>query len=584
MEKRCLRLWLLFGLFALGLLSVLIHTMPLLKYHIWGSDSGEYYTIAERFIETKGNRDFTYNGWGVAYKEFPGMYYVIDEYHLISGVSLFECLRLVIPSIMFIAALLVYIIGKEITSRREIGILGAFILVLSFPHTYATSHTMAGSLAEIPMLLFLTILFVFYGRGNHRLPGLYLPYILPYIVTFVLSATAVVITHHLTTFILATILLALPFFRIIIKIHNTGRKPMIESVLFIFVSWLAFTYWLFFTEKFRDKILLSDIGIPRYMVVILAYLTPLLLAYIIVFTDKYTPVIGLQKKTLKARAVRFTILITVLLMFAYVTAVYGFPGTYINIPPYAVMYLIPLCVVVAFVPQGPSYIDLEAEGPSLLSMTLGILCLFGISYILFPTIVIPYRLGQYIMIPVAVLAATGIIYFNREIYMEQGGLVFITIAITTTLALGTLAPTVYPPKEIMGGFEEGIPWNEFLGVYWIKHNTPKNSGIASDHRMSSMIYGFAHRNATWDYADKIFHSSIEAEYYRQINSCKYPMGNARVDYVYLSDTIKEGVALLQWEPARDMRPEAIEKFNKYPFIKVYDDGYNSVYSVTFDYS
>ena len=117
-------------------------------------------------------------------------------------------------------------------------------------------------------------------------------------------------------------------------------------------------------------------------------------------------------------------------------------------------------------------------------------------------------------------------------------------------------------------------------VFWVKENLP-GATIASDHRLSSMLFGFADTFPSWEYAPTLFHSNFfNNESKDELLSCKTPSGEKRIDYVFVDKTMKEkGVALSQYENAEPMSKESIEKFNHAPFVKIYDNGYVQIYRI-----
>ena len=94
-----------------------------------------------------------------------------------------------------------------------------------------------------------------------------------------------------------------------------------------------------------------------------------------------------------------------------------------------------------------------------------------------------------------------------------------------------------------------------------------------------MVFGFAGLNATWDGAGKTLHAPSYAESRDEIAGLDTPSGEKPIDYIFLDDDIKEGVALLQWENAEPMSQEAQEKFEEAPFIKLYEAEGVEIYGI-----
>jgi hypothetical protein len=92
---------------------------------------------------------------------------------------------------------------------------------------------------------------------------------------------------------------------------------------------------------------------------------------------------------------------------------------------------------------------------------------------------------------------------------------------------------------------------------------PPGSVVAADHRISSLLFGIEHRNATFDFAYETYHAETVAQAaieMRNISIPEQPQG-ACVTYVFLSPVIRQGVILVQWENAAPMSAAAQAKFN-----------------------
>ena len=117
------------------------------------------------------------------------------------------------------------------------------------------------------------------------------------------------------------------------------------------------------------------------------------------------------------------------------------------------------------------------------------------------------------------------------------------------------------------------------GVLWAGEHLESGATVASDHRMSSMIFGFGDLNATWDAGENTLHGETYDEFQEEVASLKVPSGTKPINYVLLDDDIKEGAALLQWENARPMSQKAKDKFQKWPFIKLYEADGVEIYGI-----
>jgi hypothetical protein len=118
----------------------------------------------------------------------------------------------------------------------------------------------------------------------------------------------------------------------------------------------------------------------------------------------------------------------------------------------------------------------------------------------------------------------------------------------------------------MGGFQEGTTNAELGCVLWTQQVEP-GALIVSDHRLSSLAFGLGERNASWENgADVITATGV-------VRKVATPAaGTQPVGYVLLSDEVRRGVTLLQWEAAQPLSAEAAAKFGGENYPVIYDSG------------
>ncbi len=99
--------------------------------------------------------------------------------------------------------------------------------------------------------------------------------------------------------------------------------------------------------------------------------------------------------------------------------------------------------------------------------------------------------------------------------------------------------------------------------------------VVSDHHGSSTVFGFGGINATWDRTRTPFTDPVwDPADFLGIES---PSGVKNGTYVWIDRDMEAGVRLTPWETAAPMDPAVIAKFDKAPFIKVFDNGYARLY-------
>ncbi|UCF08834.1 MAG: hypothetical protein JSW28_03855, partial [Thermoplasmata archaeon] len=228
---------------------------------------------------------------------------------------------------------------------------------------------------------------------------------------------------------------------------------------------------------------------------------------------------------------------------------------------------------------GPGYARFFRHGPSLVGWMVALLLSAFLGIITSSHVLLPYRHTQYLIPPLALLGGLGLVMLFTTAELEVKWSKRMLGAIVIACLLGLTAVTAYPPREVMGGFQEGTGPEDMQAVFWAREALPGDATIASDHRMSSMLFGFAELNATWDAAEKTFHSPTYDECRDEIEGVDTPSGGKPIDYILLDDDIKEGVALLQWQNAEPMSQGAQEKFGRWPFVKVYEADGVEVYGM-----
>ena len=141
--------------------GVFIRLVPptTMGFHIWGSDSGEYYSIIESMVG-KGRVPVDYEGWGFAYPFFYGFEVLVAALKLLSGFDILPLMVFVIPSLAALLVIPVFFITREVFHDNRVAILAALFVSVSPSGIFTTSHPMPGGLADIFGLL----VFFFYLR------------------------------------------------------------------------------------------------------------------------------------------------------------------------------------------------------------------------------------------------------------------------------------------------------------------------------------------------------------------------------------------------------------------------------------
>ena len=96
---------------------------------------------------------------------------------------------------------------------------------------------------------------------------------------------------------------------------------------------------------------------------------------------------------------------------------------------------------------------------------------------------------------------------------------------------------------------------------------------------STTLFGFGGANGTWDTAQDTLLADTFEEARDEMEEVDAPSGKKRVDFVAYDGDMEKGVMLYPWNPAPVPSTEAVDKFDKAPFMKLFDNGYSRLYYV-----
>lgn len=556
--------WTIFALLSVFLLGLIMRVLPLFHYAIWGSDTGEYYFLTKFLIENH-YISFDYSGWGFGYPYFPGMFVLTGSVGLL-GFNLLDTLRILTPVISSLSIILIFFITKNIFKDNRIGIVSALLFAVAIPHVFTTSHPMPGSLGDF-LLLFCVLLFIKMYENKKFLPLLFL------------SASALIVTHHLSSYFLFISILFFVFMREILQKNSDKKKLMIE------ISFLGFLFagmmiqWLWVAKPF-EKIIYDAFKIQPLILVLLSCLVFSVLPVIVFLRRKLSWEYKSKSTTYRGMLIKYYAAIAASFPILMIAVFVKVPGTTITIDRSSIILFTPAIILFSFCCMGTGFSDEYKNGDFIFYWLAAIAVSMLVGIGSNNTVLIPYRHLEYIIVPVSIFAGAGIVKFYDMCKRNNLKKAFFAFSFAFLLIIAPFS--CYPPTNVLGGFDEGTDYRDMEAVFWVKENLP-NAAIASDHRMSSMLFGFANTSPSWENAPKVFHSSSFNESKNELLNCEIPSGEKRIDYVFIDKTMKEsGVALTQYENAEPMSKESIEKFNHAPFMKIYDNGYVQIYRINWN--
>lgn len=548
-----------FALLAVVLAGTWIRLSPLQTSLYWGSDIGEYFFLL-RSLASTGRMPLPYLGWGSTYPYFPGMFYVQGAFAGLGGVGLSAVLDLVVPILGALAVLPMFLVAADVSRSDRVGLFAAAFLAAVMPHVYPTSHTAPATLGDLLVIAGLA-LFVRLGRdGRVAVP-------------LVLTTLALILTHHLSTYFLILMVLGTIVLRGLVRPLRASPGLLREIAYAAFLLTATFAFWFGYAATFREYII-TDVNVDPWWLVLVAFGGILVLAAALVLARRraswrYRPAYPDLRHSRRV----YVAALLFLLAFAGYAALVGIPGTGITVSPIVILEFIPFFVLAALASSGRKFYDFLRGGlaPTAWFASVGASSLLGI--VIATQVLIPYRHGEYLMIPIALMGGLGLARLVGLRGLKSRARL-LAIAIVGVLFAGNLAVAI-PPPSIVANWNEGIGAQALDAAYWARGDV--QGLVLADHTASTILFGFGGVNGTWDTTGTPFFATTFAEAEAGLVNVRAPSGMRNVSYVFVDRVEQTGVQLRPWEPAQPMPSATLTMLSGAPFIKVFDSGYSQVY-------
>jgi hypothetical protein len=177
------------------------------------------------------------------------------------------------------------------------------------------------------------------------------------------------------------------------------------------------------------------------------------------------------------------------------------------------------------------------------------------------------------------LVAVGLGRWIARARDRAGRPALIAGASVALLLLAANAAIIYPPQSDFGGFQEGLTYQDQALWLWGGIGLPAHAAVASDHRLSSMLFGFDGLAATWSSTPGLFIGTSWANASAELHSSKAPNQARVIDAVAVDAVMHSGVALIPSDLAFPLTPQAVAWLGAPPFIPLYENGAQVVYGV-----
>jgi hypothetical protein len=581
---------------GLALILVFLALEPYLSYALFGSDTGEYFRLTTALLSSGTlPHGAAYAGWGTAYPDFPGIYLLAGAGAGALGIDAFSALTVIIPVVAVLSVFPLFLLFRRIYPNDTVALLGAAFASVAMPRLFSIAHPAPLALGDFLCVAMLWLLVE--GRHDARW---YLP--------LALTGGALVVTHHLSSYFFAISALGGILF---LELWRPGlwsrRFPTRELVFLAGFLTATFAFWFYGTTSFVGKVLLPSLGAGAYVgfaaFEALALLAVVATGFIIRWRRGRQRSARVWVRLPTDRSVVRDALALAVVIFGAISIVLfvPVPGTGQTTIGPAILWFAPILGIGILCAGSRRVLTPSRLGPFALTWT-GALGASAGALIAVSTVggalhlqdatslaatLSPSRHVEYILIPVGLLVAVGaarLVVCARD---RGGRRAFLAAALGVVVLFAANAAIVYPPQADFGGFEEGLTHEDAALWLWVGIAAPPSYAVASDHRLSSMIFGFDGNAATWVTTPALFNGKASAwpTAVSELRNAQVPTSDRMhpIDLVAVDSVMYTGVALDPSQPALPLSGAAIAWFGGLPFVLLYENGQNVVYLVDGSY-
>jgi hypothetical protein len=572
--------------FLLSLTTFLLFVLlaPGLSFVLFGSDTGEYARLTATLISTGhlpvgGALSGGYTGWGFAYPDFPGIFVVGGAVAQSFGVEAASALAVSIPAVAALAVVPLFLLFRRIVPSETIALLGAGFATVALPRAFELAHPAPVALGD-----FLAVGGLWMWVESRR-DARWLAALVP-------VSGALIMTHHLSTYFFLVSawggLLVLELYR---PRAWSRRFPLRELVFASAVAAATVLYWFEYAVDFRGVWAPALSALPDGLRWFGTSPIPALASIAVAALATGLLVHARRRRTFRwDREVRsatdFGIArdaagLSLILAAGLVTLVFvPLPPTGQRIDPLLLVLYLPYLVLIPFTAASRRRTTVSRLAPLALAWltALGASAIVGIATA--SAVLLPSRHAEFIVIPVGLLIAVGIGATTARWGNPARRRTLATAGCVAVAALALNAAIVYPPPSLFGGFQEGYTAGDAALWMWAGSALAPGTGVASDHRLSSTLFGFAGANATWQSTPALFVGTNGSAAALELCGSAHPRAVGPLRAVAVDETMRStGVALDPAQPAPPMSGPARTWLSQPPFLPLYENGGETVYWV-----
>ncbi len=580
-----------FLLAGLAVLLVALALEPNLGYAAFGSDTGEYYYLTHQLVLTGGlPHGAAYGGWGTAYPDFPGIFLLAGAGAQAMSLGAFSALTVIIPAVAVLSVLPLFLLFRRLIPNDHIALLASALASVAMPRIFSLAHPAPLALGDLLAVSALWMLVE--SRHDAR-----------WFVLLVPTSAALIVTHHLSSYFFAIGALG---GIVLLELWRPGlwsrRFPSREFAFLAGFLTATFGFWFYGTTEFVAKVLLPGLGFSAGVGFVSFEALGLLVVAgcaAVVRARRARRPSGrawVRVPTDRSLVRDLVAIVAVVFAAAALLLVVPLPGTTQVTKPAALLWFAPVLALGALCAGSRRALTPSRLGPFALAwlgalglsaaVMLGFAILgssvrsLGVLADLASTLA-PDRHVEYLMIPIALLVAVGAARLVARAGDAGGRRALVAASVAVVLLVGANAAIAYPPQADFGGFEEGLTHGDAALWMWVGLAIPPGATVASDHRLSSFLFGFDGLRATWVTTPDLFTGSSWAEARAELNASGVPNPalSAPIDFVAIDAVMYTGVALNPSDLALPLSPAAIAWFGCPAFVPVYENGAQVVYLV-----
>lgn len=569
--QRTTFVWLL----ATACVLVFLALEPLLSFSLFGSDTGEYYVLTATLVSTGhfAAQYPVYQGWGTGYPDFPGMFALVGAVAGSLDTNVLSSLIYTVPILGALSIFPVFLLFRKLFRHDLVALLGAAFAGVAMPRMFILAHPAPQALGDLFVVAALWMYVE--GRTDRRW---YLP--------LALTSGALIVTHHLSSyfFLLAALgaLFLLELWRPGSWSHRFPTRELVYSGSFVLA---LLGYWFYYAPGFLTTSLgisfLRSLPPPAFITGGLAAVA--VLGALIYLRRARAPKLGGHARfpTDRSVLIEFAVIGGGIAAGLAVLLVVALPPGNLHVTTGELLYFSPYYLPLALAAGTRRLLSLSRIGSFAIAW-LGMLALSVLVAVAVPVlgqVLIPSRHVEFLVIPLGLLLAVGLGRWIARAQDRAGRPAALAGASVALLLLAANAAIIYPPQSDFGGFQEGLTFQDQALWLWSGIGLPSHDAVASDHRLSSMLFGFDGLAATWSSTPGLFIGTSWAAAAAELHSSRAPNQPRVIDAVAVDGVMHAGVALNPAYLALPLTPQAVAWLGAPPFIPLYESGAQVVYAV-----